>query len=191
MYTRNLKAIDEDSARLGIDVGGCVHGHELEVSPFAQWATSPRSVAGVRVGCVVINPDSVLPPRVRPSNVATSDPRYRGSPSPAPGRRFLHLQSGLPILVTWPGTAVAASSSTPTAPSIPRKAWRSAKILHAVSLPPHLRLVIPLEHGNILEVDEYVGVRPLLQWGGQHDVLGAERPTACHPSRVERRPTAG
>ena len=30
MYTRNLKAVAEDDARLGIDVGGCLHGHELE-----------------------------------------------------------------------------------------------------------------------------------------------------------------
>ena len=30
MYTRNLKAIAEDGARLGINVGGCLHGHELE-----------------------------------------------------------------------------------------------------------------------------------------------------------------
>ena len=30
MYTRNLKAIAEDDARLGIDVGGYLHGHELE-----------------------------------------------------------------------------------------------------------------------------------------------------------------
>ena len=30
MYTWDLKVIDEDGARLGIDVGGCLHGHELE-----------------------------------------------------------------------------------------------------------------------------------------------------------------
>ena len=30
MCTRNLKAVAEDDARLGIDVGGCLHGHELE-----------------------------------------------------------------------------------------------------------------------------------------------------------------
>ena len=29
MYTRNLKAVAEDDARLGIDVGGCLHGNEL------------------------------------------------------------------------------------------------------------------------------------------------------------------
>ena len=30
MYIRNLKAIAEDGARLGIDVSNCLHGHELE-----------------------------------------------------------------------------------------------------------------------------------------------------------------
>ena len=30
MYTRNLEAVAEDYARLGIDVGGCLHGHEQE-----------------------------------------------------------------------------------------------------------------------------------------------------------------
>ena len=30
MYTWDLKVIDEDGARLGIDVGACLHGHGLE-----------------------------------------------------------------------------------------------------------------------------------------------------------------
>ena len=30
MHTRNLKAVDEDYARLGINMVGCLHGHELE-----------------------------------------------------------------------------------------------------------------------------------------------------------------
>ena len=30
MCTRNLMAVAEDDARLGIGVGGCLHGHNLE-----------------------------------------------------------------------------------------------------------------------------------------------------------------
>ena len=37
MYTRNLKVVADDDARLGINVGGCLYGHEPKRCDAEVW----------------------------------------------------------------------------------------------------------------------------------------------------------
>ena len=94
----------------------------LQLMPIPSLA--PPSAIALRSQCTSVALQYPIPSadaRGSSSSVATSDPRYRDSPSPTSGRRFPCLHSGLLILVAWPWSAAAALSSNPTASSTQRK----------------------------------------------------------------------